>query len=104
MERQRITPLPAHERHFYSTRKAFGRFGVRVFEPVLMDKPHWHGHIEINFAQDFEMDYDVNGVTITVPANQPVVFWAGIPHQLTGIRRRIHRASCAIFTCRSIPF
>ncbi len=86
MERQRITPLPAHERHFYSTRKAFGRFGVRVFEPVLMDKPHWHGHIEINFAQDFEMDYDVNGVTITVPANQPVVFWAGIPHQLTGIR------------------
>jgi AraC-like DNA-binding protein len=81
-----ITPLPSHERHFYASNRAFGRFGIRVFDPVIMDKPHWHGHLEINFAHDFEMAYDVNGTTVTVEANRAVAFWAGIPHRLTDIR------------------
>jgi AraC family transcriptional regulator, melibiose operon regulatory protein len=83
---RRVTPMPGHERHFYSSRRAFGRFGVRVFDPVLMSKPHWHGHVEINFGAEFEMDYEVDGKTLTIGANQPVVFWAGVPHQLTAIR------------------
>jgi AraC family transcriptional regulator, melibiose operon regulatory protein len=79
------TPTPSHERHFYSTKRAFGRFGMRIFEPVVMTQPHWHGHIEANLAIDFEMQYQVDGQILTVPANQMVIFWAGIPHQLTKI-------------------
>lgn len=76
-----------HERHFYSTKRAFGRFGIRIFDPVLMTQPHWHGHIEANFATGFEMEYQVDGQVLTLPANRLVVFWAGVPHQLTKITR-----------------
>lgn len=75
-----------HERHFYSTKRAFGRFGIRIFDPVVMAQPHWHGHIEANFANDFEMEYLVDGQILTLPANRLVVFWAGVPHQLTRVR------------------
>ena len=77
----------SHERHFYSTKRAFGRFGIRIFDPVLMTQPHWHGHIEVNFATDFEMEYQVDGEMLTLPANRLVVFWAGVPHQLTKITK-----------------
>lgn len=82
-----FTPLPAHERHFYAANRAFGRFGIRIFDPVLMGQPHYHGHIEANLAVDFEMTYDVDGQTLTIPANRLVIFWAGIPHQLTELNR-----------------
>lgn len=80
------TPTPSHERHFYAANRAFGRFGIRIFDPVVMEHPHWHGHIEANFAMNLEMDYDVDGQSFTVPANRLVLFWAGIPHQLTHVR------------------
>lgn len=82
----RVHPQRSQERHFYSARRAFGRFGVRIFDPVLMVQPHWHGHVEINLAARFDMDYVHDGRLLTIPANQAVVFWAGIPHQLTAIR------------------
>ncbi len=85
LPRQRVTPLPGHERQFYSGRRAFGRFGMRIFDPVEMPQSHWHGHVEVNFAADFEMDYDFDGHRLTVPANRLVVFWAGVPHRLTRI-------------------
>ncbi len=75
------------DRHFYSTKRAFGRFAMRIFEPVVMAQPHWHGHIEANLAIGFEMEYQVDGQILIVPANQLVIFWAGIPHQLTKITR-----------------
>ena len=84
---RQIAPTPSHERHFYSTKRAFGRFGIRIFDPVLMTQPHWHGHIEANFATDFEMEYQVDGQVLTLPANRLVVFWAGVPHQLTKITK-----------------
>lgn len=79
---------PKHERHFYSATRAFGRFGIRIFEPVTMTQPHWHGHIEANFTIDVEMDYDVDGQQLSIPANRLVLFWAGIPHQLTTLRQK----------------
>lgn len=82
-----VAPAANHERHFYSTKRAFGRFGIRIFDPVLMTQPHWHGHIEANFATDFEMEYQVDGQVLTLPANRLVVFWAGVPHQLTKISK-----------------
>ena len=84
---RKIEPKPSHERHFYSTKRAFGRFGIRIFDPVVMGTPHLHGHVEANLATGFEMTYVVDGETLTIPANQLVIFWAGVPHQLTAIRQ-----------------
>ena len=79
--------VPSHERHFYAANRAFGRFGIRIFEPVIMPQPHWHGHIEANFAVDMAMEYVIDGETILIPANRLVIVWAGIPHQLTVVDR-----------------
>lgn len=32
------------------------------------------------------MVYNVDGESLIVPADRPVIFWAGVPHQLTAIR------------------
>jgi AraC-like DNA-binding protein len=85
--RRNPMPVPNHDRHFYSQLRAFGRFGIRIFEPVLMAQPHWHGHIEANFASDIRMTYDIDGTRLIVPENRLVLFWAGVPHQLTGVER-----------------
>jgi AraC family transcriptional regulator, melibiose operon regulatory protein len=73
------------ERHFYSDKRAFGRFGMRVFTPTIMDKAHWHGHVEANWLTSGQMHYQVDGVHRTIPSNRLVVFWAGVPHQLTKV-------------------
>ena len=82
---QVIHTVPAHERHFYRTTRAFGRFGIRQFRPQIMEEPHWHGHIEFNLCRGAEMVYAVDGETITVPANRLCVFWAGVPHRLSAV-------------------
>jgi AraC-like DNA-binding protein len=81
----RLNAAPAHERHFYSTSRAFGRFGMRIFEPQIMTAPHWHGHVEANFAIHHSMEYDVDNQTVHVPAGRLAVFWASVPHQLTAV-------------------
>ena len=81
-EEDRLKGAPRHERHFYATNRAFGRFGIRIFEPQVMASPHWHGHVEANFALHHTMGYDVDNEQITVPPGRLAVFWAGIPHRL----------------------
>ena len=81
----RLNAAPAHERHFYAANRAFGRFGMRIFEPQTMSMPHWHGHVEANFAIHHSMDYDVDDEPVHVPAGRLAVFWAGIPHRLNSI-------------------
>lgn len=83
--RRNPMPVPSHDRHFYSQQRAFGRFGVRIFDPVVMPQPHWHGHIEANFADGFRMTYDIDAEQLVLPENRLVLFWAGVPHQLTAI-------------------
>jgi AraC family transcriptional regulator, melibiose operon regulatory protein len=73
------------ERRFYAQTKAFGRFGMRIFKPVLMQRPHWHGHVELNYVRNARMIYAFDGQSIVVEPDQPVFFWAGIPHQLIAI-------------------
>ena len=81
----RLNAAPAHERHFYAANRAFGRFGIRIFDPQTMTNPHWHGHVEANFALHHSMDYEVDNEPVHVPAGRLAVFWAGIPHRLNAV-------------------
>lgn len=74
-------PTPRPDRSFYSSNRAFGRFGIRAFPPQIMPEPHRHGHIEINWLTEGRMDYDFAGKPCVVPARRLVAFWAGLPHQ-----------------------
>jgi AraC family transcriptional regulator, melibiose operon regulatory protein len=76
---------PAHERRFYAQDRAIGRFGMRIFAPSLMPQPHWHGHVEANFLTGASMRYRMEDQEIEVPEGRLVLFWAGLPHQLTAV-------------------
>jgi AraC family transcriptional regulator, melibiose operon regulatory protein len=78
----RQTGLPSHERQFYAQTRAFGRFGMRQFRPVIMEAPHWHGHVELNLTRAAALRYDFNGREVVVPPGRGACFWAGVPHQL----------------------
>lgn len=78
----RLKGAPKHERHFYATNRAFGRFGMRIFEPQTMERPHWNGHVEANFCLHHAMGYDVDNEQVVVPTGRLAVFWAGVPHRL----------------------
>ena len=62
--------------------QVFGRFGMRIFRPMLMDQAHWHGHVEANFLQSGYMNYVMDGEEILIPPRRLVIFWAGVPHRL----------------------
>ena len=81
----RLKGAPKHERHFYATNRAFGRFGMRIFEPQTMERPHWHGHVEANFCLHHAMGYDVDNEQVVVPSGRLAVFWACLPHWLHSI-------------------
>jgi AraC-like DNA-binding protein len=78
-------PTPRPDRSFYSSGKAFGRFGMRSFSPQIMPRPHSHGHIEFNWLTRGTMDYLFDGGPVSVGADCLVAFWAGIPHQTVGL-------------------
>jgi hypothetical protein len=78
-------PVPRPDRHFYAQTNAFGRFGVRWFDPQIMPEEHFHGHIEINWLTKGSMDYVFDGHPVTVPSERAIMFWAGIPHQTVGL-------------------
>ena len=78
-------PVPRPDRKFYSSNSAFGRFGMRWFTPQIMPEAHFHGHIELNWLTEGSMDYRIDGRPLTVPSEQLVMFWAGIPHQTVSL-------------------
>lgn len=86
-------PVPRPDRKFYAQTQAFGRFGMRWFDPQLMPREHFHGHIELNWLTAGSMDYVVDGHAVTVPSKRLIMFWAGIPHQTVGVDRG-RRAEC----------
>ncbi len=73
------------ERRFYRRSKAFGRFGMRIFAPKIMEHPHWHGHIEANFVRNGRLNYIMDGKPIVIEPDRLVIFWANVPHQLIEI-------------------
>ncbi|KKB76857.1 hypothetical protein VW29_19695 [Devosia limi DSM 17137] len=74
-------PAPRADRSFYASGKAFGRFGIRSFQPQVMAEAHSHGHIELNWLTTGSIGYSFDGRPAEVPAGRLVAFWAGIPHQ-----------------------
>ncbi|KKC37373.1 hypothetical protein WH87_12600 [Devosia epidermidihirudinis] len=78
-------PTPRPDRSFYSSGKAFGRFGIRSFAPQIMRQPHSHGHIEFNWLTQGSMQYMFDGGPVILGAGRLVAFWAGIPHQTIGL-------------------
>lgn len=80
-------PIGRPDRQFYAKSNAFGRFGMRWFDPVVMPSAHTHGHIEMNWLSAGSMDYDFDGRQVTVPAGRITLFWAGIPHQTIAVDR-----------------
>lgn len=84
---EKLDPTSNHERHFYAVTRAFGRFGMRIFTPMIMQAPHRHGHVEMNFVTGATMTYEFDGETIEIPPNCLVIFWAGVPHQTIDISR-----------------
>ena len=77
--------MPRPDRQFYAQTQAFGRFGIRWFDPQIMPQEHFHGHIELNWLTDGSMDYVIDGRPVQVPSQRLVMFWAGIPHQTVGL-------------------
>lgn len=87
-ERKKATaPVPRPDRRFYSQSPAFGRFGIRWFDPQLMPTEHFHGHIELNWLTDGSMDYTFDSRRVHIPSRRLVMFWAGIPHQTVTLDR-----------------
>lgn len=80
-------PVPRPDRRFYAVERAFGRFGIRWFDPQLMPAEHLHGHVELNWLTSGAMDYVMDGRPVSVPAERLVMFWAGIPHRTVSLDR-----------------
>lgn len=55
---------------------------TKVQQPFLMQRPHRHNEIELNYLEAGSMVYLSGGKHIEVIAGQIAVFWAAIPHQL----------------------
>lgn len=79
--RKATAPVPRPDRSFYAQTKAFGRFGIRWFDPQIMPEEHFHGHVELNWLSSGGMDYVIDGRPLRIPSERLVLFWAGIPHQ-----------------------
>ena len=79
--------VPRPDRKFYAQNAAFGRFGIRWFDPMVMSAEHHHGHIEFNWLTDGSMRYLIDGRDVTAPSRRLVMFWAGIPHRTVAVDR-----------------
>lgn len=80
-------PVPRPDRKFYAQNPAFGRFGIRWFDPMVMAREHFHGHIELNWLTDGAMRYVIDGRDVLAPSRRLVMFWAGIPHRTVAVDR-----------------
>ncbi len=49
--------------------------------PSLMEHPHAHSEIEINYLTEGNLTYLHGGHVVTVRAGAMAVFWGGVPHQ-----------------------
>jgi len=57
-------------------------FATKAQHPFLMQRPHRHNEVELNYLEAGSIIYQSGGKRIEVRAGQVAVFWAAIPHQL----------------------
>lgn len=48
--------------------------------PLVMDRPHWHAQVEVNFVMRGWVHYKMNDHCIRMEAGQLCLFWGGLPH------------------------
>jgi AraC family transcriptional regulator, melibiose operon regulatory protein len=53
-----------------------------IYRPTVMPFVHTHAEIEMNLLLRGSMTYLVGGRFRTLHADEPTVFWAGVPHRL----------------------
>src|SRR5579875_1625884 len=63
-------------------------FANARYYPALMQRPHRHNEVEMNFIEQGAITYLFGGARVTVNAGQIALFWATIPHQLILIEER----------------
>ncbi len=51
-------------------------------QPGLMNRPHWHAQVEVNFVMRGALAYRMHGHTVSLMAGSLALFWGGLPHQL----------------------
>jgi AraC-like DNA-binding protein len=78
-------PVPRPDRQFYAASSAFGRFGIRWFDTQIMEAPHAHGHIELNWLTAGTVAYLFDGRPVRIPCERLIMFWAGVSHQAVGL-------------------
>ena len=69
------------------------QFLIETHFANAMPSAHWHDHIEINYLQDGQMEYLLNGRRVTLQAQRLGVFWAAIQHQAIAVEDR-QRLTC----------
>jgi AraC-like DNA-binding protein len=60
-------------------------FASDWFRPALMQQPHRHHEVEINFVEAGSLTYLFGGMHMHVRAGQLALFWATIPHQIVQV-------------------
>jgi AraC-like DNA-binding protein len=51
-------------------------------QPGIMNTPHWHAQVEINFIFSGTVEYRMHGHDVALKANDLCMFWGGLPHQV----------------------
>ena len=80
-----------------ASRQSYGLQSWRC-HPNLMELPHRHSDIEINFLLDGAVVYLHRDRVVPIQTNQLAIFWAAIPHQL------IERPAQCDFCILTVPF
>ncbi len=62
-------------------RESYGFQVICHHWPSLMEHPHAHSEIEINYLTAGDLTYLHGGHVVTVKAGSMAVFWGGVPHQ-----------------------
>jgi AraC-like DNA-binding protein len=51
-------------------------------QPGVMQVPHWHAHVEVNFVFRGTMQYRMLGHSVRLERGSLALFWGGLPHQV----------------------
>ena len=68
------------------------------FQPALMQRPHRHNEVELNFIEQGSLTYLFGGMRTSLKAGQMGLFWATVPHQVLWVEAQ------TILHWMTIPF